>query len=82
MNATTESQAPIEHSLQAAFARLIERAIAKLEGTTPGQVLRWLPVLVAVSLGWRLVRSFRTIFWSLFGLGMALWWTSPWHIAF
>lgn len=85
MSATSQpnsAHAAIDRTLHATFARLIDRTTEKVGNTTSGQALRWLLALAALYLGWRLVRSFRTVFWTIFGLGMALWWMSPWRFTF
>lgn len=38
-------------------------------------LLRWLLLAVAVFVLWRIGRGAKKLVWSLFGIGMALWWS-------
>lgn len=61
--------------LQAKVGELMERAVAAAPGAERSRLLRWLLVAVALFLLWRVGRGMRKLFWSLFGIGMALWWS-------
>ena len=37
------------------------------------------PRLKAIFLAWKALRGLKSIFWTLFGLGMAVFWTGLWR---
>lgn len=85
MNTRTATPSPIETALHAAVGQLVERATAAPAtsaegGRTPW--LRWLIALGAVFLAWKAWRGLRSLFWTAFGLGMALFWSGAWHRIF
>ena len=85
MHTRTAISSPIETALHAAVGQLVERATAARaaspeSGRTPW--LRWLVALGAVFLAWKAWRGLRSLFWTAFGLGMALFWSGAWHRIF
>lgn len=61
--------------LQAKVGEWLERAATAAPGAERSRLLRWLLVAAAVFLLWRVGRGLRKLFWSLFWIGMALWWS-------
>ena len=45
-------------------------------------MLRWLLAIGAIFLAWKALRGLKSIFWTLFGLGMAVFWTGLWRVWF
>ncbi len=85
MNTRTAAPSPIETALHAAVGRLVERATAAPVSAAEGSRtpwLRWLVALGALFLAWRAWRGLRSLFWTVFGLGMALFWSGAWHRIF
>lgn len=84
MNARTD--APIGHTIETAvngaIGRLVERATAEPAATDRPRWVRWLLALAAVFVLWKAWRGFKSLFWTLFGLGMAFYWTGLWHRLF
>lgn len=72
---TTDS---IPSSFQNTVERLAERAASAASATERSQWLRWLLAAGAVFLLWRAWRGFKSLFWTLFGLSMALYWSGGW----
>jgi hypothetical protein len=66
-------------SFQRAVERLAERATSATSATERSQWLRWLLAAGAVFLIWKVWRGFKSLFWTVFGLGMALYWSGAWH---
>jgi hypothetical protein len=85
MNTRTAIPSPIETALHAAVGQLVERATAAPATAADGRRtpwLRWLVALGAVFLAWKAWRGLRSLFWTVFGLGMALFWSGAWHRLF
>jgi len=66
---------------QSAITRLVERASATPAGER-SHLLGWLLAAGALFLVWRAWRGFKSLFWTVFGLGMALYWSGTWHAWF
>lgn len=85
MNAQTQTRTVFENmpfgsALHTVAGQLVERATTvSTEGKGP-QVLRWLLVIGAVFLAWKALRGLKSIFWTLFGLAMMVYWTGMWRI--
>ena len=78
MNAQTRTV--FENTLHTVAGPLVERAATvSTEGKGP-QVLRWLLAIGAIFLAWKALRGLKTIFWTLFGLGMMVYWTGMWRM--
>lgn len=76
---------PVPDRDHAALGQLVERATAAPAasadtGRTPW--LRWMIALGAVFLAWKTWRGLRSLFWTEFGLGMALFRSGAWHRIF
>lgn len=85
MNTRTAAPSPIETALHAAVGQLVERATAAPVSAAEGSRtpwLRWLVALAAVFLAWKAWRGLRSLLWTVFGLGMALFWSGAWHRIF
>lgn len=85
MNTRTATPSPVETVLHAAVGRLVERAAAAPAASTDaGRTpwLRWLVALGVLFLAWKAWRGLRSLFWTVFGLGMALFWSGAWHRIF
>jgi len=84
MNVRTDTpfQASLEQTVHGAVGRLIERATTEPVGAGRTPWLRWLLAIAAVFLAWKVWRGFKSMFWTLFGLGMAAYWTGMWDRLF
>lgn len=69
----------IPSSFQTTVERLAERASSAANATERSQWLRWLLAAGAVFLLWKAWRGFKSLFWTVFGLGMALYWSGGWR---
>jgi hypothetical protein len=87
MNAQTQTQtrtvfenATAGRVLHTVAGQLVDRATTvSTEGKGP-QVLRWLLPIGAIFLAWKALRGLKSIVWTLFGLGMMLFWTGMWRV--
>lgn len=75
MHTQTRSRAAFSDQLQAKVGELVERAASAAPGPERSRLLRWLLAAAAVFVLWRLWRGAKKLFWVLFGLGMALYWS-------
>lgn len=73
---TTQS---IPSSFQNTVERLAERAASAAFATERSQLLRWLLAAGAVFLLWKTWRGLKSLFWTAFGLSMALYWSGAWR---
>jgi hypothetical protein len=80
MNTRTESR--FQTTLQNSVGELVERAVAAPAGAERSRLLRWLLAAAAVFAAWRLWRGFKSLFWIVFGLGMAFYWSGMWQRLF
>lgn len=79
----TRFQTALQNSvLQNSVGQLLGRAIAAPAGAERSRLLRWLLAAAAVFIAWRMWRGVKSLFWTAFGLGMALYWTGLWHRLF
>lgn len=74
MRTQTRSHAVFTEQLQSKVGELVERAASAAPVPERSRLLRWLLAAGAVFLLWRLGRSVKKLFWTLFGIGMALYW--------
>lgn len=79
MNAQTHTRTVFESTLHTVAGQLVERAATVSSEGRGSQVLRWLLAIGAIFLAWKALRSLKSIFWTLFGLGMAVFWTGLWR---
>ncbi len=85
MNIRPAAPSPIETALHAVVGQLVERATAAPVSAAEGSRtpwLRWLVALAALFLAWKACRGLRSLFWTVFGLGMALFWSGAWYRIF
>ena len=84
MNARSDTsfQASIGTVLQEAVARWVARATADPTGAGRSTGWRWALAIVAVFVAWKAWRGFKSLFWTVFGLAMAVYWTGLWHRLF
>ena len=75
MQTQTKSNALFGDNLQATVGQLVERVAVAAPGAERSRWVRWLLVAVAVFVLWRMGRGFKKLFWALFGIGMALYWS-------
>ena len=75
MYTQTHARNAFADQLQAKVGELVERAASATPGPERSRLLRWLLVAAAVFVLWRVGRSARKLFWALFGIGMALYWS-------
>lgn len=75
MNTQTQSRTPFADQLQAKVGELMDRVTSEAPSVERSRLMRWLLVAVAVFVLWRMGRSVKKLLWSLFGIGMALWWS-------
>lgn len=76
---STTSQTTPSSSFQAAVECMAECAATVAPTAERPQVLRWLLAAGAVFLVWRAWRGFKPLFWIVFGLGMASYWSGAWR---
>ena len=67
---------------QSAIARLAERASSATSAGERSHLLGWLLAAGAVFLVRRAWRRLKSLFWTVFGLSMALYWSGAWHAWF
>lgn len=79
MNAQTQTRTVFENTLHTVAGQLVERAATVSTEGKGSQVLRWLFAIGAIFLAWKALRGLKSIFWTLFGLGMAVFWTGLWR---
>ncbi|MFD0726209.1 hypothetical protein [Lysobacter brunescens] len=82
MNAQTQTRTVLETTLHTVAGQLVERAAKVSTEGRGSQVLRWLLAIGAIFLAWKALRGLKSIFWTLFGLGMAVFWTGLWRVWF
>ncbi len=82
MRTRTQSRSPFETTLQGVAGQLVERAAALPRSAGRPQLLRWLLVIGAVFVAWRMWRGLKSLAWIAFGLGVAMYWTGFWHVVF
>lgn len=75
MQTQTQSRTVFVDQLQAKVGDLVERAATAAPGPERSRLVRWLLVAGAVFVLWRVGRSARKLLWTLFGIGMALYWS-------
>lgn len=75
MQTQTQSRTVFADQLQAKVGDLVERAATAAPGPERSRLVRWLLVAGAVFVLWRVGRSARKLLWTLFGIGMALYWS-------
>jgi len=75
MYTQTQPRTAFAEQLQAKVGELVERAASATPGPERSRLLRWLLVVAAVFVLWRVGRSAKKLFWALFGIGMALYWS-------
>ena len=69
-------------SFQATVERLADRAASAATTAEPSQWLRWLLAAGGVFLVWKAWHGFKSLFWTFFGLGMAVFWSGVWRAWF
>lgn len=69
----------IPSSFQTTVERLAERAASTANTAERSQWLRWLLAAGAAFLLWKAWRGFKSLFWTIFGLAMALYWSGVWR---
>lgn len=69
-------------SFQNSIEHLVERATSAASATEGSRLLRWLLAAGAVFLLWKAWRGLKSVFWTAFGLGMALYWSGAWRAWF
>ncbi len=78
----TQTRTPFETSLHSVAGQLVERAAALPADAGRPQVLRWLLAIGALFLAWRMWRGLRSLLWTMFGIGMMLYFTGGWRWIF
>jgi hypothetical protein len=66
-------------SSHVAVEGLADRTSTAASADEGSNLQRWLLAAVAVFLIWRVWRGFKSLFWTLFGLGMAIFWSGAWR---
>lgn len=79
MHTQTEHRSVFTEQLQVKVGELVERAATAVPGAERSRLLRWLLVIAAAFVLWRVGRGLKKLFWMLFGLGMAIYWTGGFH---
>jgi hypothetical protein len=71
------------HSIPSSFQTTVERLAGRAASTANtaerSQWLRWLLAAGAAFLLWKAWRGFKSLFWTIFGLSMALYWSGAWR---
>lgn len=80
MNTQTQTRTVFESTLNTVAGQLVERATTVSAEGKGSQVLRWLLAIGAIFLAWKALRGLKSIFWTLFGLAMMVYWTGMWRI--
>lgn len=75
MNTQTQTQAPFTSRLEARVGELVDRAASVAPGKENSTWMRWVLVAVGLFFLWRIGRFAKSVFWTLFGIGVAFWWT-------
>lgn len=76
---STATQTSPSPSLKSAAERFADRATSTTSAVERSQWLHWLLAVGAVFLIWKAWRGFKSLFWTVFGLGMALYWSGAWR---
>lgn len=66
-------------SFQSAIERFVERMSSATSASERSHLLHWLLAAGAMLLVWRAWRGFTSLFWTVFGLDMAFYWSGAWH---
>ena len=74
MNSQANFQTAFVDRLQSTAGELLDRA-SKAEGRERVRVWQWLLAAAALFLVWRMGRSMKKLFWTLFGVAMAVYWS-------
>ncbi len=75
MYGQTKTQPIFSERLQASVGELVERAVAAAPGAERSRLLQWLVAALAVFVVWRVGRGMKKMFWAVFGIAMAMWWS-------
>ena len=75
MYTRTKPHAAFNDSLQAGLGQLVERVAGAAPGAERSRLLRWLLLAVALFALWRFARGLKKLFWAMFGIAMAFWWS-------
>ncbi len=75
----TASETLSASPLQSAVERLAERATKAASAAERSSLLRWLLAACALLLVWKVWRGFKSLFWTAFGLSMAIFWSGAWR---
>lgn len=75
MYTQTKPHAVFNESLQASLGQLVERVAVAAPGAERSRLFRWLLVAVAIFALWRFGRGLKKLFWAMFGIAMAFWWS-------
>ena len=78
MQAQAKTRFAFNETLQATVGQLVERAAAAPAGVERSRLVRWLVLAGVLFLAWRFVKGLKGLFWTIFGLGMAFWWSGGW----
>ncbi|MBL8264676.1 MAG: hypothetical protein JNM58_19850 [Xanthomonadaceae bacterium] len=69
-----------ESGLHTVAGQLVERAAQVSTEANGSRLLRWVLAIGAIFLAWKALRGLKSIFWTLFGLGMMVYWTGMWRM--
>ncbi len=75
MTVQTRVEPILAQAFQTKVGELLERAVAAPAGADRSRLVRWLLVAAAVFVTWRMWRGAKQLFWTVFGIGMAIFWT-------
>lgn len=75
----TASETLSASPLLSTVERLAERATTAASAAERSSLLRWLLVACAVLLAWNVWRGFKSLFWTVFGLAIAVFWSGAWR---
>ena len=78
MYTQTQDRSRLHDTLRDGVARVIDQVARIPADTSQPRLLRWLLVAGLLFLAWRFAKGLKTLFWTVFGLAMAFWWTGGW----
>ena len=78
MYTQTQDRSRLQETLRDGAARVIDQVARIPADTSQPRLLRWLLVAGLLFLAWRFAKGLKTLFWTVFGLAMAFWWTGGW----
>lgn len=80
----TDTRTPWRDTLETTAGQLVERvserAFAAASGAEPSRLWRWVLAAIGLFFAWKMLHGLKKVFWAIFGIGMALFWSNAWRI--